>query len=122
MYTAMCVLLAAVAAWPIYASAAFSVLVVVASLTGAGVVVLVAWRRWGGWVFAGGLLLAFAALCVPLAVPARLTSALDVLRGLGESFAGLLVAWKDLVTVDLPVGTYRNLLVPPSWCSSSAPP
>ena len=112
VYTAMCVLLAAVAAWPVYVSAAFPVLVVVASLTGSGLVALVAWRRWGGWVLAGGLLLAFAALCVPLAVPSRLTSPLDVLRGLGESFGGLLVAWKDLVTVDLPVGTYRNLLVP----------
>ncbi|MFJ4037335.1 transglutaminaseTgpA domain-containing protein [Microbacterium sp. NPDC090007] len=105
-------LLAAVAAWPVYATTAFIVLVVVASLAGAGWAAFVAWRRWSGWTLAGGLLVAFALLCVPLAVPSRLTSPLDVARGLGESFGGLLVAWKDLVTVDLPVGAYRNLLVP----------
>ena len=36
----------------------------------------------------------------------------DLLRGLVELLAGAVLAWKDLVTVDLPVGSYRNLLVP----------
>ncbi|WP_082509254.1 transglutaminaseTgpA domain-containing protein [Microbacterium sp. Leaf179] len=112
LFTAACIVLAAVAAWPIYASASFLVLVVGASIVAAAVVALVAWRRGGGWALAGGLAGAFVLLAVPLAVPSRLTSPLDVLRGLGEALAGLVVAWKDLVTVDLPVGSYRNLLVP----------
>ncbi|MCJ1706326.1 transglutaminase-like domain-containing protein [Microbacterium sp. VKM Ac-2923] len=111
-YAAVCVVSAAVAAWPVYATGSFLVLVVVSALVAAGVVALVAWRRWGGWALTAGLTIAFAALAVPVAVPSRATSFLDVLRGLGEAFAGVVVAWKDLVTVDLPVGTYRNLLVP----------
>ncbi len=112
LYTAVSVALAAVAAWPIYAAVSFVVLVVAASLAG---------RRWwpsspGGGErmgsLAAGLVAAFTLLAVPLAVPSRLTSPLDVLRGLGESYAGVVVAWKDLVTVDLPVGAYRNLLIP----------
>ncbi|MDU0325788.1 transglutaminase domain-containing protein [Microbacterium sp. KSW2-21] len=111
-YTAVSVALAAVAAWPVYASGSFLLLVLVSSLVATAVVALAAWRRGGGWVLAAGLVGAFAVLAVPLAVPSRLTSPLDVLRGLGEAFAGVVVAWKDLVTVDLPVGAYRNLLVP----------
>jgi len=111
-YTAVSVALAAVAAWPVYASGSFLLLVLVSSLVATAVVALAAWRRGGGWVLAAGLVGAFALLAVPLAVPSRLTSPLDVLRGLGEAFAGVVVAWKDLVTVDLPVGAYRNLLVP----------
>ncbi|MCM3501398.1 transglutaminase-like domain-containing protein [Microbacterium sp. P26] len=111
-YTAVSVALAAVAAWPVYASGSFLLLVLVSSLVATAVVALAAWRRAGGWVLAAGLVGAFAVLAVPLAVPSRLSSPLDVLRGLGEAFAGVIVAWKDLVTVDLPVGAYRNLLVP----------
>lgn len=112
LYTAACVVLAAAAAWPVYASGAFVLLVVVSTAAAASVVAVVSWRRWGGWALTAGLAIAFAVLSVPVAVPSRMTSLPDVLRGLGEAFAGVIVAWKDLVTVDLPVGTYRNLLVP----------
>ncbi|WP_295838729.1 transglutaminase domain-containing protein [uncultured Microbacterium sp.] len=112
LYVLASVVLAAVAAWPVYATGSFLVLVGVSAVVAAGIVALVVWRRWGGWILAAALSIAFALLAVPLAVPSRLTSPLDVLRGVGESFAGVLLAWKDLVTVDLPVGTYRNLLIP----------
>lgn len=112
VYTLASVVLAAVAAWPIYAAASFVILVVAASVAAAVVVASVAWRRGSGWMLAAGLVAAFTLLAVPVAVPSRLTSPLDVLRGLGESYAGIVVAWKDLVTVDLPVGAYRNLLIP----------
>ncbi|WP_148272807.1 transglutaminase domain-containing protein [Microbacterium testaceum] len=112
LYTAVTVVLAAVAAWPIYASWSFVVLVAVSTVTAALVVALVTWRRWGGWIIAAATVLAFLVLAVPLAVPSRLGGPLEILRGIGEASAGVLVAWKDLVTVDLPVGAYRNLLVP----------
>ncbi len=112
LYTAVTVALAAVAAWPIYASSSFLVLVAVSAVAAALVVALVTWRRWGGWITAAATVSAFLVLCVPLAVPSRLGGPLEILRGIGEASAGVLVAWKDLVTVDLPVGTYRNLLVP----------
>ena len=56
--------------------------------------------------------IAFLVLGIPLAVPSRLGSPVEFLRGLADVGLGALFAWKDLVTVDLPVGTYRNLLVP----------
>lgn len=112
LYTAVCAVLAVVAAWPVYAGSAFVVLVAVAVPVAAGIVALSVWRRWGGWVTAALVAGAFAVLAVPLAVPSRLGGPLDLVRGLGEAFAGVVLAWKDLVTVDLPIGDYRNLLVP----------
>ncbi|MDQ1123358.1 transglutaminase domain-containing protein [Microbacterium trichothecenolyticum] len=112
LYTAACVALAAVAAWPIYASASFLLLVGVAVAVAAVIVAVVTWRRGSGWVLAAVVAGAFVVLAVPLAVASRLASAADALRGIGEALAGVVVAWKDLVTVDLPVGSYRNLLVP----------
>ena len=49
LYTAACVLLAAVAAWPVYASVSFAVLVAVAVPVAAGLVAVSMWRRWGHW-------------------------------------------------------------------------
>lgn len=112
VYVAATVLVAALAAWPIYASTAFLLAAGAGALVGAGIAVAALLRRWGGWIVAALLVGAFALLAVPLAVPSRLVGPAEVLQGLGEAFAGVIVGWKDLVTVDLPVGAYRNLLVP----------
>ena len=106
------VVIAAVAAWPIYRSGSFLLLVVVAPVVAAGTAALAWLHRWRAWRVAAVLAGAVLVLGVPLAVPARLGSLPDALRGLGEVVTGLIFAWKDLVTVDLPVGSYRNLLVP----------
>jgi hypothetical protein len=112
VFAAVIVAIAAVAAWPIYRSASLLVLVAV----GAGVAALIAsaaWRwRWSSWIVAGALGVAVLLLGVPLAVPSRLGAPDQLLRGLGELASGLVLGWKDLVTVELPVGSYRNLLVP----------
>ncbi|WP_434810654.1 transglutaminase domain-containing protein [Microbacterium sp. bgisy189] len=104
--------LAAIAAWPIYRSGAFLTLVAVASAVAALIAAVVTWRRWSGWAAAGLLAAAVFVLGVPLAVPGRVGGAAELLRGLGDLAAGFVLGWKDLLTVDLPVGSYRNLLVP----------
>lgn len=112
LFGAAVVVVSAVAAWPIYRSSAYLLMVAVA-VTVAGVIAAVAWRRrWGAWLTAAVLAASFLVLGVPLAVPSRLGSPLEVLRGVADLGAGAVLGWKDLVTVDLPVGSYRNLLVP----------
>lgn len=111
-FAAVIAVVAAVAAWPIYRSGTFALLVGVGTLVGGGIAALGWWRRWSGWVVAGALALAILVLGVPLAVPSRLGTPDDLVRGLGELASGLVLGWKDLVTVELPVGSYRNLLVP----------
>ena len=89
----------------------FLVVAAVAALAGAAVAAVSRLRSWSvaltvavavgailllGWVVPPG----FAA--PPSQVPTTLADAL----------LGTVTGWKDLITVDLPVGTYRNLLVP----------
>lgn len=112
LFLATAVAIAAVAAWPIYRDVSFLLLVGVSALVAAAIAALAWSRRWGGWLVAALLIVALFVLGVPLAVPARLGSPPEFVRGLGEVATGALLAWKDLVTVELPVGTYRNLLVP----------
>lgn len=112
IFTAAIVVLAAIAAWPIYRSLHLLLLVGAATVIAAAIAV-VAWRRrWNGWLVAGVLAAAFLVVGVPLAVPSRMGAPVDMLRGLGDLASGVVLAWKDLVTVDLPIGSYRNLLVP----------
>jgi hypothetical protein len=106
------VTVAAVAAWPIYRSGSLALLVAVGTLVAGGIAAAGWWRRWNGWIVAGVLAAAVLVLGVPLAVPSRLGSPDDAVRGLGDLVSGLALGWKDLVTVELPVGSYRNLLVP----------
>lgn len=112
LYVAAIVATAAVAAWPIYRSGWFLLLVGVSVVVAAGLAVVAFVRRWDGWMTAAAVAAAFLLFGVPLAVPARLGGPLEILRGLGDLATGTVFGWKDLVTVDLPVGTYRNLLVP----------
>ena len=112
LYVGVVVVLAALAAWPIYRSGAFVLLVVVAALLGAAIAAYVQWRRAGAWAAAALLAATFVVVGVPLAVPSRLTDPASFVHGLGELASGVVVGWKDLLTVELPVGSYRNLLVP----------
>src|SRR6478609_4683944 len=113
VFAVVIVALAAIAAWPIYRSWALLLLVGVSVAVAGALAALARRRRWGGWLVAGLLAIAFLLLGIPLAVPSRLAGgAEDLLRGLAELASGAVLAWKDLVTVELPVGSYRNLLVP----------
>jgi hypothetical protein len=66
----------------------------------------------GGAAGAAAVSLAFLVLGIPLAVPSRLGASFELLTGLRELGTGAVLGWKDLLTVDLPVGSYRNLMVP----------
>ncbi len=111
LYVAAIVAVAAVAAWPIYRSPWLAVLVASSVVAATAIAALARWRRWGWPLTAAAVAVAFVVIGVPLAVPSRAAAA-DIPQGLADLAMGVLVAWKDLVTIDLPVGTYRNLLVP----------
>ena len=51
-------------------------------------------------------------LGVLVAVPSRWSDPSQLPAALGDVLLGTVTGWKDLITVDLPVGSYRNLLVP----------
>lgn len=104
--------LAAAAAWPIYRSAHMWVLVAAAAATAFGVVWAGQRWRWGG-ITAAALLLGFAVLLVPVAVPdALLSGPSGIFRGLGDGLAAVALGWKQVLTLTLPLGTYQAVLVP----------
>ncbi|MEH3089118.1 MAG: transglutaminase domain-containing protein [Microbacterium arborescens] len=106
------VLVGAVAAWPIYRSGSFVVLVA-AALAAAHAIAAAGLRwRWNGWWIALTTLAAYLVLGLPLAAPGSLGS----LPQAAQAFVGLLTApvtgWKDLLTLDLPLGSYQTTLAP----------
>lgn len=112
--TAAALGLGVLAAWPIYRTPSLLVVAVAALVLGAGASLVRERWRLGFPVFAAILLGVFALSVVPVAVPDALRSA--SLGGLGaglvDGLAAVALGWKQLLTLDLPVGTYQTVLVP----------
>ena len=102
----------AVAAWPIYESVSFVVLVVVSVLVAALIALLSLFRGWS-WFTATLLgISAYLLLGVPIGIPEALASPTTLLSSWPQFIAATVFGWKQLVTVSIPVGTYQALLVP----------
>ena len=106
------VLVGAVAAWPIYRGIPFVVLVVVAVAAAHAIAAAGLRWRWNAWWVALTTIAVYLLLGLPLAAPGSLGS----LPQAGQAFLGILTApvtgWKDLLTLDLPLGSYQTTLAP----------
>lgn len=100
---------AGAAAWPIYRTPDYLVLTAAAVLGGAATAAAARLLHWRGWLTAVVTAAVFLVLGVLLAVP---TLRMDPRQAVPAVVAGAITGFKDLVTVELPVGTYRNLMVP----------
>lgn len=100
---------AAAAAWPIYRTADYLVLAAAAVLAATAIAAAARLLHWHGWITAAVTTAVFLLLGVLLAVP---TLRADLRQAVPAVVTGAITGFKDLVTVDLPVGTYRNLMVP----------
>jgi hypothetical protein len=104
--------IAGVAAWPIYESWRVALVVAAGVLIGAGSVLL-GWflrLRWG-WT-ASIAVLGYLLAVVPVAVPSALGDPGRVVRGLIDGVLGVVLGWKQLLTVSLPAADYQAVLVP----------
>ena len=100
------------AAWPIYQTWWLVVPATVGTAVGVLIGAFVA-RRFGLAIACATLFGAFVLTVVPVAVPSsfeRLPSGL--LRGLLDGVAAIVLGWKQLLTLTLPVGTYQAIMVP----------
>ncbi|CAB4603794.1 MAG: hypothetical protein F2587_01805 [Actinobacteria bacterium] len=57
-------------------------------------------------------LVAFLLLSLPLANPRALANSESWLSGFFEAITGPIQAWKQIITIELPIGTYHALLAP----------
>ena len=100
------------AAWPIYGTPRLAVVAAAGLILGAGAILASVVFRWSWWTSAlvavGGYLL----LVVPVAVPSALGDPGRILRGVLDGLAGIVLGWKQLLTVSLPAGDYQAVLVP----------
>lgn len=103
----------ALALWSIYATASFVTLAVVATAVGVTLAIVSTIGRWPTWGVVLAAVGAFTIVGVPVAVPGRTVyGVLPEPAGLLELYAGVALGWRQLLTIDLPVGDYQALLVP----------
>jgi len=109
----LAIALASASLWSVYQSGRYVILVLVALVLGTLIAHLGARFRWPSYVVVlvsfGGLLITG----VPVAIPGEaIAGVLPSLEGLRQLVAGLALGWKQLLTIQTPVGAYQALLVP----------
>jgi len=106
------VALATAAAWPIYETPRVAAVAAGGLVIGSGAFLVAKARTWRWW---SALLLAFGGYVltvVPLATPSAMTDPGRIVRGTLNGVAGIVTAWKQLLTISIPAGSYQGVLVP----------
>lgn len=105
--------LAVVKLWPIYRDGSFLIAAAGAIVLGSLIAGLGALFRWRVWVLMVATFLVFVAAGVPLAVPSQtVRGVVPTLDGVRDLLSGVVLGWRQLLTITLPVGDYQALLVP----------
>ncbi|MGC5078117.1 transglutaminase-like domain-containing protein [Agrococcus sp. DT81.2] len=103
---------ACVPMWWIFGTPQLVVALAVAILVGGAIATLGAWRRWS-WPRVAVLgVAALALLAVPLTAPQRIPRG-DSLAAFLDAGAAVVLSWRRLLTIGLPVGTGDSLLMAP---------
>lgn len=104
--------IAAAIAWPIYETPRVVLIAAVGAGVGAALVLLGRRLHWRFWRVALLALAAYLLLVVPLAIPSGLAAPDRFLRALRDGVLGVVLGWKQLLTLSLPLGDYQAVLVP----------
>jgi len=113
MMTVITTILAATTLWPIYESAGIIVVVTFSLVLGTTIALIGARFRWSAGVVFLVAFFTFLAVGVPVAVPAQaILGVFPSAAGLVDLLAAIVLSWKQLLTITLPVGTYEALLAP----------
>lgn len=111
-FAAVAVAVAVVAAWPIYQTPRAALVGAAGGAVGIGIATLGAVLGWRWWLRVLVLAAAYLLLAVPLAVPSSLRSVGEAGRGLLDAITGVVLGWKQLATLEPPLGDYQAVLVP----------
>lgn len=104
--------LATAAAWPLYAAPRSLVVGIVGGVLGILVAVLSRMLRWGVLLTSVVVAGTYVIVAVPLAIPSALTSVPAVLTGLRDAVFGVALGWKQILTLNPPLGEYQAVLIP----------
>ncbi|WP_022889623.1 transglutaminase domain-containing protein [Agromyces italicus] len=115
-YVVVAAALATVAAWPVHAAPRMILVAAVGLVAGVGLALVTRLLRLRGALAAlfvvGATAVVYALLVVPVAVPGSVGDAPTWMRGIRDGFVGVIVGWKQLLTLSLPLGEYQAVLVP----------
>jgi hypothetical protein len=104
--------IAAVIAWPVYQSPRVALIAAASLVLAAAVVALGSRLRLPWWLLVVVAFFVYLLAVVPLAVPSSLGSLSQIIEGLRAGIVGITLGWKQLLTLDLPLGEYQAVLVP----------
>jgi len=102
----------AVAAWPVYQSASYVVAVAVALVLAHAIALAGLRWSWSGWWVALAAFALYLVAGLPLAAPSMLGTPDEAIRALRGIVTAPVTAWKDLLTLELPLGDYQTVLAP----------
>ena len=111
-YLVVGVLLATAAAWPVYESPRALVVGFVGGILGIAVAVAARALRWGTLIAVLVAVGVYLVVSVPLAIPSALSSVPAFLGGLRDAVLGVVVGWKQMLTLNPPLGEYQAVLIP----------
>lgn len=111
-YVLVGVCLATAAVWPVYESPRALVVGLVGGLLGVGIAMLARALRWRMLLAALAATGTYLLVAVPLAIPSALTSVPAFLGGLRDAVIGVALGWKQMLTLNPPLGEYQAVLIP----------
>ena len=112
LYLVAGVAIATASAWNVYQTPRLAIVAGAGTALGIGVVLLVRALKWRGWAVPALVAAGYLLLVVPVAIPDALSSPVETLRGVRDGIVGIVVGWKQLLTLSLPLGDYQAVLVP----------
>lgn len=104
--------LGAVAVWPVYRSAPFVVMTAAAFAIALSIAAVGVRRGWSALRLTMATAMAYLVVSLPLAAPSSFASGDAALRGLAGVLAAPVTGWKDILTLELPLGSYQSTLAP----------
>lgn len=111
-YVVVGILLATAAAWPVYEVPRAIVVGVVGGVLGIAVAVVARALHWGPVLAAVVAAGTYLVVSVPLAIPAALASVPAFVGGLRDAILGVALGWKQMLTLNPPLGEYQAVLIP----------
>ena len=103
---------AAAIGWPIYQSASYLWLVGISLVLANFIALTGAIKKISAAKLVLATALLYLVLGVPVAIPSALATFGTFVTGFGRLITAPVTAWKDLLTLSLPVGSYQTALVP----------
>jgi hypothetical protein len=106
------IVIATAMAWPIFDTPRLAVVAAIAGVLGIAVVLVPRALRLPAWAVPPIAAVVYVLSVAPAAIPSALTGPGPLLQGVRDGVTGIVLGWKQLLTLELPLDDYQAVLVP----------